>query len=114
MNKIINADDFSIIFMRMFEKIGAKVYQLKIDLKKNSFQSSGISKLLVKGKAYRYGIGDLLARISGDYDSFNPNPSSRTDIQLDEEELRNCAKMTFFEIESILANKRTNYNENFD
>ena len=102
LNGIINADDFSIIFIRMYEKVNEKLRQFKIDLKEKnildpSFQSSEISKLLVKGKAC--GIGDLLSRLYGDCDSFNPDPSSRTDIQLDEEELRNCAKTALFEIQ---------------
>jgi len=80
LNGIISADDFSISFMRIFEKTAEKLRRLKIDLKeKNSSNSSEISKLLLKGKAC--GSRDLLSRVYGDCDSFNLDPSSRTDIQ---------------------------------
>lgn len=98
----LDADDFSIIFMRMYEKVTEKLQQLKQDFKEKnnlnpSFQSSEISKLLVKSKACE--VGDLLSRLYGDCDSFNPNPSSRTAIQLDEEQLRNCAKTALSEMQ---------------
>jgi hypothetical protein len=98
----IEADDFSIIFMRMYEKGNEKLQQLKQDVKEKnnlnpSFQSSKMSKLVVKSKASE--VGGLLSRLYGNCDSFNPDPSSRTLIQLDQEELRNCAKTAFLEMQ---------------
>lgn len=103
LNEIISADDFPIIFMRIYEKGNKKLRQLKQDFKEKnnlnpSFQSSEMSKLLVKGNASRYRIGDLLARVYGDCDSFNPDSSSRTDIQLDELQLRDSIKNVLFEM----------------
>ena len=98
MNGNISADDFSIIFIRMFEKTVEKVRQLEIDLKeKNSLNSSEISKLLLEGKAC--GIADLLSSVYGDCDRFNPDLSSEDDFYLEEEQFRNSIKELFFEMQ---------------
>ena len=105
LNGNISADDFSIIFIRMFEKIVEKVRRLEIDLKKKnslnpSFQSSEISKLLVKGKAC--GIADLLSSVYGDCDRFNPDLSSEDDFYLDEVQLKDSIEKTYLQIQKFL------------
>ena len=102
LNGNISADDFSIIFIRMFEKTVEKVRRLEIDLKEKnslnpSFQSSEISKLLLKEKAC--GIADLLSSVYGDCDRFNPDLSSEDDFYLEEEQFRNSIKELFFEMQ---------------
>ena len=105
LNGNISADDFSIIFIRMFEKIVEKVRRLEIDLKKKnslnpSFQSSEISKLLLKGKAC--GIADLLSSVYGDCDRFNPDLSSEDDFYLDEVQLKDSIEKTYLQIQKFL------------
>ena len=101
LNGSISADDFSVIFMGMYEKIAEKVRRLKVDIKEKntlspSFQSSEIVELLSKGKAC--GIGALLSSIYGDCNSFNPDLSLENDSYLDEEQLKDSIKKIFFEM----------------
>jgi len=105
LNGNISADDFSTIFIRMFEKTVEKVRRLETDLKeKNSFnplfQSSEISKLLLKGKAC--GIANLLSSVYGDCDRFNPDLSSEDDFYLDEGQLKDSIEKTYLQIQKFL------------
>ena len=105
LNGNISADDFSIIFIRIFEKTVEKVRRLEIDLKEKnslnpSFQSSEISKLLLKGKAC--GIADLLSSVYGDCDRFNPDLSSEDDFYLDEVQLKDSIEQTYLQIQKFL------------
>jgi hypothetical protein len=105
LNKNISADDFSIIFIRMFEKTVEKVRRLEIDLKEKnslnpSFQSSEISELLLKGKAC--GIADLLSSVYGDCDRFNPDLCSENDFYLDERQLKDSIEKTYLQIQKFL------------
>lgn len=59
--------------MRIYEKVNENLQQLKENFKEKnnlnpSFQSSEMSKLLIKSKACE--VGDLLSRFYGDCDSF--------------------------------------------
>jgi len=65
--------------------------------KKKTFQSSEISKLLLKGKAC--GIAALLSSVYGDCDRFNPDLSSEDDFYLDEGQLKDSIKKIFFEMQ---------------
>ena len=90
--------------MRMYEKVHEKLRRIKQDFKEKnnlnpSFQSSEMSKLLVKSKACE--IGDLLSHLYGDCDAFEPDPVLRGDYEISEEELRNCAKTALFEMQRI-------------
>lgn len=98
LNENISADDFSILFIRIFEKTVDKVHQLEIDLKeKNSLNSSEISELLLEKKAC--GIAGLISDVYGDCDRFNSDLSSENDFYLDEEQFRNSIKELFFEMQ---------------
>ena len=90
----INAEDFSILFMAMYEGINQKLRQMKKDFKEKSLKSFELSDFLVESKAC--GIGNLLARAYGYCDSFNPDSNLR---MADEEELRNCAQILLFEMQ---------------
>jgi len=101
LNGNISADDFSTIFIRMFEKTVEKVRRLETDLKeKNSLNSSEISKLLLKGKAC--GIANLLSSVYGDCDRFNPDLSSEDDFYLDEGQLKDSIEKTYLQIQKFL------------
>jgi hypothetical protein len=88
--------------MRIYEKVNKKLQQLKQNFKEKknlnlSFQSFEMSKLFVKSKASE--SDGLLSRLSRDCDSFNPDPSLQTLIQLDPEELRTCAETGFLKMQ---------------
>ena len=76
----ITADDFSYSFMAIYEGIGGKLDQMKIK------ESLELANFL---KSSRPELGELLARIYGSCDSYNPDP----EIALsDEKELKEFAQ----------------------
>jgi len=87
----INAEDFSIFFMTMYEGINQNLRQMIKDFKEKSFE---LSDFLIESK--RYKIGNSLARVYGYCDSFNPDSNS---CIADEEELRNCAQILLDELQ---------------
>lgn len=91
LNGSINTEGFSVLFMTIYEGISQKLRQMKKDFKGKFLKFFEFSDFLVKSKTY--GIGNSLALVYGDCDSFNPDSSLRTDIQLDEEELRNSVQI---------------------
>ena len=74
-NGNISADDFSIIFIRMFEKTAEKVRWLEIDLKEIFWNF----KVIIK----RESVWNF-SSVYGDCDRFNPDLSSEDDFYLDE------------------------------
>ena len=85
----ITADDFSYGFMGIYEGIGKKLGQMKRD------ESLELANFL---NPSRPEIGDLLARIYGSCDSFNPDPEVEIAMS-DEKELKECAQILLFKLQ---------------
>ena len=85
----ITADDFSYGFMSIYEGIGKKLGQMKRD------ESLELANFL---NPSRPEIGDLLARIYGSCDSFNPDPEVEIAMS-DEKELKECAQILLSELQ---------------
>lgn len=83
----ITADDFSYGFMGIYEEIGTKLGQMKRD------ESLKLANFL---NPNRPEIGDLLARIYGSCDSFNPDPEI---AMSNEKELKECAQILLSELQ---------------
>ena len=84
----ITADDFSYSFLAIYEGIGEKLNQMKIE------ESVELANFI--NKTDRYGLNRLLARIYGSCDSFSPDP----DITMaDEQELKDYAQILLFKLQ---------------
>ena len=84
----ITADDFSYAFMGIYEGIGEKLNQMKIE------ESVELANFI--NKTDRYGLNRLLARIYGSCDSFSPDPEV---AMSDEKELKDYAQILLFKLQ---------------
>ena len=85
----ITADDFSYSFMAIYEGIGEKLGQMKIE------ESLELANFF---KSSRPELGKLLARIYGSCDSYSPDPE--VDIAMsDEKELKDYAQILLFKLQ---------------
>jgi hypothetical protein len=86
----ITADNFSYSFMAIYEGIGEKLDQMKIE------ESLELANFV--NKTDRCGLNKLLARIYGSCDSFSPDPE--VDIAMaDEKELKDCAQILLLKLQ---------------
>jgi len=85
----ITADDFSYSFMAIYEGIGEKLNQMKIE------ESLELANFL---KPSRPELGGLLARIYGSCDSFSPDPEVKIAMS-DEKELKDYAQILLFKLQ---------------
>ena len=86
----ITAENFSYSFMAIYEGIGEKLDQMKIE------ESLELANFL--NKTDRCGLNRLLARIYGSCDSFSPDPE--VDIAMsDEKELKDYAQILLFKLQ---------------
>ena len=84
----ITANDFSYAFMGIYEGIGEKLNQMKIE------ESVELANFI--NKTDRYGLNRVLARIYGSCDSFSPDPDM---TMSDEQELKDYAQILLVELQ---------------
>jgi hypothetical protein len=100
----LTADDFSNIFgVKYHDRMRQKTHELKIDLKENSYQSSELVQLIIKGKyykSYKLKFSNMLSLMESETEAFriDPEPDS---TQIGEKELRIFAKKTLSKMEKL-------------
>ena len=92
LNNNIDAEDFSFCFIAKYDNINQTLREMKQDFEKKFDE---LSNLLIENKNKKYQIGRSLMSMYDHCDDFNPNSNSS---MIDEENLRNYAKILLSEL----------------